>query len=56
MHRDYRSNDDNLVAGRNAVSEALRSGRTMDKVFVASGDNTDHGLRRTFSVSWPPSS
>ena len=33
------------LEGRNALTEALRSGRTMDKVFVASGD-TDRGLQR----------
>lgn len=33
------------LEGRNAVQEALRSGRVLDKVFVASGD-TDRGLAR----------
>ena len=33
------------LEGRNAVTEALRAGRTLDKVFVASGD-TDKGLQR----------
>ena len=33
------------IEGRNALTEALRSGRTIDKVFVASGD-TDKGLQR----------
>ena len=33
------------LAGRNAISEALKSGRTIDKVFVADGD-TDKGLQR----------
>lgn len=37
---------EDMLVGRNAISEALRSGRTLDKVFVASGENTDHGLRR----------
>lgn len=32
-----------MLEGRNAVNEALRSGRTIDKVFVASGD-TDRSL------------
>ena len=31
--------------GRNALQEALRSGRTIDKVFIADGD-TDRGLQR----------
>ena len=33
------------LEGRNAVQEALKSGRTIDEVFVASGD-TDRGLQR----------
>lgn len=33
------------LEGRNAVQEALKSGRTIDKVFVAAGD-TDRGLQR----------
>lgn len=33
------------IEGRNAVTEALRSGRTIDKVFVAAGD-TDRSLQR----------
>ena len=33
------------LEGRNAVQEALKSGRTIDKVFIASGD-TDRGLQR----------
>ena len=33
------------LEGRNAIAEALKSGRTIDKVFVASGD-TDKGLQR----------
>ncbi len=37
--------DESLIEGRNAVTEALRAGRTLNKVFVASGD-TDAGLRR----------
>lgn len=34
-----------LLEGRNAVQEAIRSGRTIDKVFIASGD-TDRNLAR----------
>lgn len=37
--------DDCRLEGRNALTEALRSGRTIDKVFVADGE-TDHGLQR----------
>ncbi len=33
------------LEGRNAISEALTAGRTIDKVFVAAGD-TDRGLQR----------
>ena len=33
------------LEGRNALQEALRSGRTIDKVFIASGD-IDRGLQR----------
>jgi 23S rRNA (guanosine2251-2'-O)-methyltransferase len=33
------------IEGRNALTEALRSGRTIDKVFIASGD-IDRGLQR----------
>ena len=33
------------LEGRNAVSEALKSGRTIDKIFVADGD-IDKGLQR----------
>ncbi len=33
------------LEGRNALSEALRSGRTIDKVFIASGE-TDRSLQR----------
>ena len=33
------------LEGRNALQEALRSGRTIDKVFIASGD-TDRALQR----------
>ena len=33
------------LEGRNALTEALKAGRTIDKVFVADGD-TDRGLQR----------
>ena len=36
--------NENQLEGRNALAEALRSGRTIDKVFVASGD-TDKALQ-----------
>ena len=37
--------NENQLEGRNALTEALRSRRTIDKVFIASGD-TDRGLQR----------
>ena len=36
--------NENQIEGRNALTEALRSGRTIDKVFIASGD-TDRSLQ-----------
>ena len=36
---------EDMIEGRNAVTEALKSGRTIDKVFLASGD-TDKALAR----------
>ena len=33
------------LEGRNALQEALKSGRTVDKVFIASGE-IDRGLQR----------
>ena len=36
--------NENQLEGRNALTEALRSGRTIDKVFIASGD-TDKALQ-----------
>ncbi len=36
---------ENMVEGRNAVAEALKSGRTVDKVYALSGD-PDKGLAR----------
>lgn len=43
--QDGVSLDENLIEGRNAVAEALKSGRTVDKVFVAAGE-TDRSLAR----------
>lgn len=34
---ENRKNDNDLIVGRNCVNEALRSGRTIDKIFVARG-------------------
>lgn len=36
--------NENQLEGRNALTEALRSGRTIDKIFIASGD-TDRALQ-----------
>ena len=36
---------ENMIEGRNALTEALKSGRTIDKVYVADGD-TDKALVR----------
>jgi len=53
MKENYRRREEKPVMeetegqleGRNALTEALRSGRTIDKVFIASGE-TDKGLQR----------
>ena len=37
--------NENQLEGRNALTEALKSGRTIDKVFIAAGD-TDRALQR----------
>ena len=42
--------DETRLEGRNAVTEALRAGRTIDKVFVADGD-TDKGLQRLAALA-----
>ena len=42
--------NEGLLEGRNAVTEALKAGRTIDKVFLASGD-TDSTLRYIASLA-----
>lgn len=42
--------DECLIEGRNAVTEALKSGRCINKVFLAEG-STDHGLTRLASMA-----
>ena len=42
--------DETRLEGRNAVTEALKAGRTIDKVFVADGD-TDKGLQRLAAMA-----
>lgn len=41
---------EDMIEGRNAVSEALRSGRTINKVFLADGD-TDRSLGRLAAMA-----
>jgi len=41
--REETEENENQLEGRNALTEALRSGRTIDKVFIADG-NTDRAL------------
>ena len=41
--REEVEENENQLEGRNALTEALRSGRTIDKVFIAAG-NTDRAL------------
>lgn len=43
--REEREEREDLIEGRNAVQEAIRAGRTIDKIFVARGD-TDRTLGR----------
>ena len=38
------------LEGRNALQEALKSGRTIDKVFIAAGD-TDRSLQRLAALA-----
>jgi len=48
FHRETRPEIEEIegqLEGRNALTEALRSGRTIDKVFIASGE-TDRALQR----------
>ena len=42
--------DETRLEGRNAVTEALKAGRTIDKVFIADGD-TDKGLQRLAAMA-----
>ena len=40
--------NDGIIEGRNAVTEALRAGVTIDKIFIAKGE-TDAALRERMS-------
>lgn len=42
---DLTPENEGQLEGRNALTEALRSGRTIDKVFISAGE-TDRGLQR----------
>ena len=48
--RREREADENLIEGRNAVTEALRAGRTIDKLYIASGE-TDKALARLAAMA-----
>ena len=48
--REEVEENENQLEGRNALTEALRSGRTIDKVFVAAGD-TDKALARLSAMA-----
>ncbi len=47
---DVPADDEHLIEGRNAVTEALKSGRTLNKVFVVEGGG-DHGLVRLAAMA-----
>lgn len=50
MQKNINTPNDGVLEGRNAVTEALKAGRTIDKVFLASGD-TDSTLRHIASMA-----
>lgn len=50
MRKLNETENENMLEGRNAVTEALKAGRTADKVFLASGD-TDSTLRYIASLA-----
>ena len=50
MQKFTDTQNEGMLEGRNAVTEALKAGRTIDKVFVASGD-TDSTLRYIASLA-----
>lgn len=43
--------DETQLEGRNAVIEALRAGRPLDKVYLANGENTDAALARIAAMA-----
>lgn len=48
--KEFSSLSEDMIEGRNAVTEALRSGRTINKVFLADGD-TDKALGRLAAMA-----
>ena len=42
--------DDNLIFGRNAVMELLKSGRSVNKIFIAEGSH-DGSIQKIFSLA-----
>ena len=48
--REREEAPENMLEGRNAVTEALSAGRTIDKLFVADGD-TDRALGRICAMA-----
>ena len=48
--REREEAPENMLEGRNAVTEALSAGRTIDKLFVADGD-TDRALARICAIA-----
>lgn len=48
--REREDAPENMLEGRNAVTEALSAGRTIDKLFVADGD-TDRALGRICAMA-----
>lgn len=48
--REREDAPENMLEGRNAVTEALSAGRTIDKLFVADGD-TDRALARICAIA-----
>lgn len=42
--------DDNLIYGRNAVTELLKSGRSVNKIFIAEGSR-DGSIQKIFSLA-----
>ncbi|MBQ2919705.1 MAG: 23S rRNA (guanosine(2251)-2'-O)-methyltransferase RlmB [Oscillospiraceae bacterium] len=47
---EVQEEDETRLEGRNALTEALRAGRTIDKVFIADGD-IDKGLQRLAAMA-----